>query len=376
MTQDRRLPFETDAAVDVSPARRLAAIGAAIAVVAAGLGQGLQTSPAAAVVAVNIGILGMLVAGFGIARRPKDSPTLLIAGATALLASLATHPDWDSIRLMQWVMAAVAAVAGILVLLPRTYQRIAVSVFVLYHFAGIVSAITSPAPTPWMTGQLWAHVFRPHLEFCYVNNAYQFYSPQPGAANVLWFCIYYPDDTSRWIKMPRRNELLDPLAVEYYRRLSLTERANQNIQTAGPTNTALRARWESANRIPGVPGLALQYRAPNEHARQILASYARHINSEAPIRSVKIYLTQHRMLTQKEFADGKDPYDRDTYWPFFVGHFDGNGALIEPYDPLLYWIVPIIKRADGGFDNYVRVHAGSDPFEERPDDKGQGTEAK
>ena len=47
---------------------------------------------------------------------------------------------------------------------------------------GLANAITSPPATPWLTTQTWVRLFRPHLEFCYVNNAYQFYSPQPGPA--------------------------------------------------------------------------------------------------------------------------------------------------------------------------------------------------
>ena len=99
---------------------------------------------------------------------------------------------------MQWVMAGTAA--------ARRRHRPAVAdrpagrvqPAGVYHFAGIISAITSPQPTPWLTGQLWARVFRPHLEFSYVNNAYQFYSPQPGPAEILWFCITGTDGESRW----------------------------------------------------------------------------------------------------------------------------------------------------------------------------------
>ena len=125
---------------------------------AAGIGLAARSVPAAALVAVNLGCLGILVAGFGIVRRPKDSLTLLATGVAALLAGVATDPEWDSIRLMQWVMAGLATAAGLLVLLPQTYQRVAVSLFVLYHFAGVISAITSPDPRPWLTSQLWARV--------------------------------------------------------------------------------------------------------------------------------------------------------------------------------------------------------------------------
>jgi hypothetical protein len=378
MTLETRAPFGIDPAADARPAQRLATVGAGIAAAAAALGFGLRGIPAAAITAVNLGVLGMLVAGFGVTRRPKDGLTLLIASATALLASLATHPDWDSIRLMQWVMAGFAAVCAGLLQLPRTYQRIAVSLFVLYHFAGIVSAITSPPPSPWMTSHLWARVFRPHLEFSYVNNAYQFYSPQPGPANILWFCLYREDGTCEWLKVPRRNERLDPLGTEYYRRLSLTERVNQNVPMPfGPPQDSDYRRKIVSQDYPMHPEMPdnQQFRAPGEHSRQLLAGYARHVAFQhGPISSIKIYLTQHRMLSQLEYAQRKDPYDRDTYLPFFVGEFDADGKLLVPLDPLLYWVVPIFRQPDGGVKNYVADHArtdhagksyaGSDPFEQ------------
>ena len=120
---------------------------------------------------------------------------------------------------------------------------------------------------------------------------------------------------------------------------------------------------------------------PNEHARQLISSYARYVAKKhgtspegVPVKSIKIYLTQHRMLGQKEFAGGIDPFDPTTYLPFFIGEFDVEGNLINPYDPMLYFIVPIIAGPNHksgppgspGLDvrNYVTVHAGSDPFAE------------
>lgn len=357
-------------------------VGAAVA--AAGVAARLVYSPALDLAAAVAGVVGMVITGIAVARRPNDSVVLAIASVTALLAFFGTNPNWDAIRVMMGLMAAVAAVATLLLRLPQTVRRVAISLFVLYHFCGILSAITSPHPMPWLTAQLWSRVFRPHLEFCYVNNAYQFYSPQPGPAQVLWFCIYGEDGQSHWLKIPRRAEVLDPLGVEYFRRLSLTERANQNVPTPlGPPEELRVVRWNYRSLIPLHPELLdlQQFRMPNEHARQILASYARHVaktygtgRPDVPVKSVKVYLTQHRMLGQKEFADGMDPFDPTTYIPFFVGDFDVDGNLTDPNDPMLYWIVPIIRGPNHksgppgspGLDirNYVTVHAGSDPFEE------------
>jgi len=86
------------------------------------------------------------------------------------------------------------------------------------------------------------------------------------------------------------------------------------------------------------------------------------------VRSIKVYLAQHRMLNQKQFSDWSvDPYAPWTYLPFFVGDYDPNGKLLDPLDPMLYWIVPIIREPlPGGkfkVNNYMQLHAGSDPFE-------------
>jgi hypothetical protein len=359
--------------------------GVLIAGVAAAVGTAVESSSdklPIQVAAALLGIAGMIVAGFAISCRPKDSLNLLLASLAAILAGVATNSAWDSIRLMQWVMAGTAAAVALIVLLPQTGQRIAFSLLVIYHFAGICSAITSPPPTPWLTGQLWTRIFRPHLEFSYVNNAYQFYSPQPGPAQVLWFCITGTDGVPRWYKTPVKGEMLDPLGIEYFRRLSLTERANQNSPNGPATDVYLRRKeQEGAYKFhPEIPE-TLQYRAPNEHGRHIIEGYARHAarvlgtgrrdadGKPVPVHDVKVYLTQHEMLSQLQFQNKQDPYAPETYRPFFVGQFDGEGRpLMNDFDRvMLYWIVPIIRTPagdkNGTLNNLVILHAGSDPFD-------------
>src|SRR5207244_3735140 len=118
------------------------------------------------------------------------------------------------------------------------------------------------------------------------------------------------DEQTHWLKIPSRAEVLDPLSIEYFRRLSLTERANQNVPTPlGPPAEMLGVRrdYAATGIIPLHPELLdlQQFRMPNEHARQLLASYARHVAKKhgsgrpgVPVKSIKIYLTQHRMLGQ------------------------------------------------------------------------------
>src|SRR5262249_51727018 len=32
-----------------------------------------------------------------------------------------------------------------------------------------------PSPSPWLSTQIWTRIYRPYLEFLYLNNAYHFY---------------------------------------------------------------------------------------------------------------------------------------------------------------------------------------------------------
>src|SRR5262245_17326496 len=221
-------------------------------------------------IAVILGIVGVLIAGFAIVRRPTDSRILALAALTAFVAAFSAHESWGSIRMTFGVMTAVGTVAAILFTLSKTARQIAVSALVVFHFCGILSAITSPPATPWMTTQSWVRLFRPHLEFCYTNNAYQFYSPEPGPANILWFCILGQDGGFRWVKVPDQLDVYDPLSVEYYRRLSITERANSNEQfPAGPPLESLIRRKEAEPWIPLHPEAipALHFRMPDENGR-------------------------------------------------------------------------------------------------------------
>lgn len=363
--------------------------GLALAVVGA-IVQFLNAGAWSAGLGITLGVAGTILAGAGVALRPSDSRILGLAALTALAGYFSANEVWGSVRMMFGVITAIGIFASIMFRLSRTARLVAVSALLLYHFGGVLSAITSPPPTPWLTSQAWVRVFRPHLEFCYVNNAYQFYSPEPGPANILWFCILGEDNQIKWLKIPGRQEVYDPLGVEYYRRLSLTERANGNeILPLGPPPESYQRRRMIENEFPFHPEAthAMQFRMPDENSRQFIRSYARHIahtygsgRPGVPVKSIKIYLTQHRLLSQDQYA-GKDPkmsdpYDKASYLPFFVGEYDADGKMLNPLDPMLYWLVPIIKvpkyneqtgAAIAGaaeYKNYVYIHAGKDPFAE------------
>jgi hypothetical protein len=278
---------------------------------------------------------------------------------------------------------------------------------VAYHFAGIMSAITSPPPTPWLTDQYWRRVSSPYLQFAYMNNAYQFYSPDPGPACELWVCFEYAPPTTEpqpadadgpakecdWAYIPRRTtHYVDPLGLTFYRHLSVTENTAQYqrafAQFPAETERISRRRAAEDERIPRMGYSEVQRVVPNEFVtRQLLPSYARHLaktngRPDRDLTGVKIYRTTHTIITLPQFhgfdanlnqkVAGMSPYNPMLYMPYYQGEFDKDGNHLDPTAPLLYWLIPIRQdRAmpesldefrKNGFDYYftdfVSRHAG------------------
>ena len=98
-------------------------------------------------------------------------------------------------------------------------------VLILIHFGGMITAATTIDPpgaaAPWVSEMLWVHVYRPYLQFMYLNNAYHFYSPEPGPPALVWFHIKYKDGRVKWFKIPHRDD--DPVPIHHTRLLSITE---------------------------------------------------------------------------------------------------------------------------------------------------------
>lgn len=334
------------------------------------------------VAAITLAISGLIVVGTAIAKTPNNLLNMLSGCVVAALSVAATHESWESARLLFAVLAGAGAFAIVVLLLPRPFRMAVVSLMAVFHFLGVLSAITSPPPQSWLSNWTWVTLFRPHLVFCYTNNAYQFYSPEPGPASLLWFCIETTNGEKLWFKMPRKPEThLDPMSVEFYRRLSMTEAINQNQTLAAVPTDVLQSRLNLVNLIPLLPDTpaTFQYRPPQPHVRRILSSYVRHVtglpNFQGQVSTVKVYRVLHKMLTAQEFAEGRNPFGESTYMPYYLGTFDAQGQLLDPDDPMLYWLLPITRRpvtvtpnmrpGIESVDNFLSKHAGSDPFEDR-----------
>ncbi len=100
-----------------------------------------------------------------------------------------------------------------------------------------------------------------------------------------------------------------------------------------------------------LPPLLQQYSEPQEIAKRLLASYARHIahtspdpdDAKNPVKAVRVYRVIHQLLTPREISEGANPLDETTFAPFYMGKFDPEGHLLDPKDPFLYWQVPKVR---------------------------------
>lgn len=371
--------------------------------------------------------IGALAAGAAVSMRPDLWQAWAIGAGAALLAVFGTPAHWDSFRLLFGVMTAVALTWTILLAVSSKYRLPALTALLLFHFSGIFFATTSPHPTPWVTEQTFIRVHNPYLQFVYLRNAYHFYSPEPGPASVMVFLlntyelrdkvgpdgkpvlddkgqraketladIQKMDYTERakrlkkttWVAMPRRPvDVKDPLGLTYYRRLSITEQVARGqpgfTLPQSYEKSELVARRKLVKAIPTPrfdEELIGQYRLPHsEIHRFVIPSYASHVilentssTEEASRTTVKMYRLEHSTMSIDEFYNWRkpdqptSPYHPTTYRPFFLGEFSARGELLDPQEPMLYWLVPITPRLGGvpttdptkrDFLDYMTFHA-------------------
>jgi len=342
------------------------------------------------------------------------SGVCFLGSFTLDITELAT--DWDTVRLLLRVAAAAGVFASALAVASTRVRRLALSLLFVIHFCAITTACLSAPPAPWIVNQAWVRLFRPYLEFMYLNNAYHFYAPEPGPSSYLWFRVIYttPDkkDFGLWYKVPRLDEQGNsdhPVALEYQRFIALTE--SLAASQALPPDTIFnqqKQEWEVnpfwKNRlelvpnperkdlvgveptkhmqIPLRPGIlpARQVYIPAESSRQMLASYTRFVtrkfakHPEHPdweLKSVKVYRVIHHIPPVHWFQNHIPPTDPELYHPYYVGNFDRNGNLIEDQDPYRNWLVPVIRdemnNPDSVIRDYARLHAGDPNWIRRRD---------
>jgi hypothetical protein len=315
----------------------------------------------------------LLTASFAICLAYVGTPNRVLP-ETALANGFPEY-EWDSVRMFLMGLGIVALGGTVLVLLPLVARKVVISLLIVLHFSSIFVSITSVpppnGPSPWLSVQAWSYFFRPYASFMYLNNAYHFYSPEPGPPTLVWFFVRYTDDSGRWIKLPSRSD--SPVPIHFQRLLALTESVNVINHNTPPNYNDLAAARRLAGKIydPEVPlpldtPASAAYQPPEEYSRVMVNAYARYVarhwphpddNPSAEVKTVKVYRIIHQILNAPSMAAGVSPNDETWDLPYFMGEFDPSGQMIDDHDPFLYFLLPIIRDDNGTLRNYLEVHA-------------------
>jgi hypothetical protein len=261
-----------------------------------------------------------------------------------------------------------------------------VSLLVVLHFGGILSTVFNYPPpgdrANWLASQLDGRFYRPYLEFLYLAGSYRYYSNKPQPETLLKVFITYADKTTRWVDLPQIGK--GGPGLSDLRMLQLVGMVQVTITPDVPDDLLKGRELAGKEFDPPMPDpgddLSQEYQEPTPAGKRLLRSIARHIARNFPhpddpdqkVVSMKIYCVVHTLLTPGEFQDGDDPYDQTTLSAYYQGDFDAKGRLkpsccrvvrvgkedVEVReDPMLYWLVPIIREKDGSITDYVKLHA-------------------
>lgn len=324
--------------------------------------------------------LRLKTVGQAFEERVESAGVLAVAAFTALLTYLGTDKSWDSLQMVLVVLVLVSLLGVVLVLLPTPARLLVAGVLILIHFGGMITAATAINPpgnsAPWVSEVLHQDVYRPYLEFMYLNNAYHFYSPEPGPPALVWFHIKYKDGRVKWFKIPNRDK--DPLSIHHTRLLSITESTCGTYPQA-PEDYAHRTEieqdrqaWgrvyhiptEDQNYIPMT--INMQYQEAEPYAVEMIESYVRHVADEFPwlgdannpVESIKVYRFRQTIISPLAMADNRSPLDKSLFVGYYEGEYDATGKMLHTEDRLdptthkqvdskdrfRYWYMPIYYR--------------------------------
>jgi hypothetical protein len=370
---------------------------------------------------------GLISIGAAVARRLKTAPqdlearivsaSVLVVAAFAVFLAYLGSPDrvipetidkrkidegektrpeheWDSMRMVLVVLGVVSLAGAVLVVLPTVARKVVASLLILAHFSSILVSVTSVPPpaggVPWLPAQLWAHYYRPYSSFMYLNNAYHFYSPEPGPPTLMWFYVKYSDKSGRWVKLPSKND--SPVRMHYQRHLALTESINVINHNTPPNYNDLASARRLAGKLytPEIPlpfeaQPNMAYQAPEAYSQTLVCAYARYVAKHWPhpddhpgatVKTVKVYRLIHQLISPLQLAEGMNPDDEVMDLPYFMGEYLPSGQIVDDHDPFLYFWIPIVREPESAegedpphnpklvLKNYLEVHAAGRPEEE------------
>ena len=106
-----------------------------------------------------------------------------------------------------------------------------VSLWIVYHLAGIVIAPASVPPSSDIVRNSWRLV-GPYLQFLYLNHGFHFFAPDPGPSTLVRYVADLPDGTSVVGQIPDKQTMRPRLL--YHRHFMLTEflAASDNMDPA------------------------------------------------------------------------------------------------------------------------------------------------
>ena len=58
---------------------------------------------------------------------------------------------------------------------------------------------------------------------------------------------------------------------------------------------------------------------------------------------MRVYRVIHTLISPRELSEGKDPLEKTTFMPYYMGKYDPEGRLLDPKDPFLFWHVPYAR---------------------------------
>lgn len=188
-----------------------------------------------------------------------------------------------------------------------------ISLLIACHFIGIFTAVAVTADTrggtPILPGRLTA-VFRPYLEFLFLDSAYQFFAPNPTPTKKFYFRIVGRDGLGQWVEFPRKEDYFVPFM--YHRSWKI---AQNSIRRSGGSKQVLDAETYIC-----------------------LASFVRRIGREFTNREhdvgqeaqwIDVYEVRHRPMSPAEAARGLSQTNASLYRPSLLGRFTVDGSPLR-----------------------------------------------
>lgn len=258
-------------------------------------------------------------------------------------------------------------------LAPQRWVKLALSLFVGWHFFAIFCAVTAtstsvmhPAPLPAM--QLARNTYW-YQQLLFMHNAYRFYVPDPGPVQTLWFRLEYEappgppigQPVAYWYEVPRRESFF--WRMSYQRHLSVT----MLLLMMGPDPND-PSRLHPTSEV-----------VQSAYVRHVAHLFPRHphVPEAGPLKRIDVYhVSRTTYPTGYDIQRGLTLDDPRWYRPTYYATFapDGTRLELEPAKRVLRETLPgLLQNLQGSeffsllfpvtaefllYDYHFRIQAG------------------